>query len=366
VPAHIDQARIPRGAIWHARDRFWYALRPYQRLAGADATLADLHRLMEARAGIQHGTVGWLLDEFHQSTKFADLAESTRGQYDKQRAIVKARTVKGGKLGEFALAGITRPGVQKLVEQIAKEGHPTKANHVLRYLRVAFRWGLNHGRAPAGWRGTNPGEGVEPAKERKQFRMPTLAAMLAVQEFARAGAAKQAHTEGSVAPYLWAIIEIAYRCRLRGIELCRLTDASASQDGLRATRVKGSNDNVTQWSEPLRAAWDALVRYRDTRRDVHRLPTPLRAEDRHVLVSQTGQPLSRSGLDSAWQDLMVAAIKAGVILPAQRFTLHGLKHRGITDTKGNKADKQTASGHKSAAMLERYDHDVPVVKPAGE
>ena len=42
----------------------------------------------------------------------------------------------------------------------------------------------------------------------------------------------------------------------------------------------------------------------------------------------------------------------------------GLKHRGITDTAGTKADKQLGSGHKSAQTLERYDHELPVVKPA--
>ena len=51
---------------------------------------------------------------------------------------------------------------------------------------------------------------------------------------------------------------------------------------------------------------------------------------------------------------------------AGALTAHGLKHRGITDTPGNKADKQTASGHKTPAMLNVYDHDAPVVDPAGD
>lgn len=47
-----------------------------------------------------------------------------------------------------------------------------------------------------------------------------------------------------------------------------------------------------------------------------------------------------------------------------RFSLHGLKHRGITDTKGNKGDKRTASGHKTEQALNGYDHEVPTVDPA--
>jgi hypothetical protein len=74
--------------------------------------------------------------------------------------------------------------------------------------------------------------------------------------------------------------------------------------------------------------------------------------------------LSGSGLDNAWQDLIHAAMDDGVIAREQRFTLHGLKHRGVTDTKGSRKRKQTASGHKSEAMVVLYDHDVPVVEPA--
>jgi hypothetical protein len=42
---------------------------------------------------------------------------------------------------------------------------------------------------------------------------------------------------------------------------------------------------------------------------------------------------------------MPRAIEAKVITEEQRFTPHGLKHRGVTDTKGTKADKRQASGH---------------------
>ena len=41
-----------------------------------------------------------------------------------------------------------------------------------------------------------------------------------------------------------------------------------------------------------------------------------------------------------------------------------MKHREITDTKGKKAEKKEASGHKTDAMLDLYDHEVAVVEPA--
>ncbi len=56
----------------------------------------------------------------------------------------------------------------------------------------------------------------------------------------------------------------------------------------------------------------------------------------------------------------------------ERFSMYGLKHRGISDTKGdrgnrgnrgNRGGKQDAAGHKSPTTTGRYDHDVPVVRP---
>lgn len=88
---------------------------------------------------------------------------------------------------------------------------------------------------------------------------------------------------------------------------------------------------------------------------------PLKPGARHLLVTQTGTPLARSTLKTAWQRLIVAAIEAGVIAPEDRFNLHGLKHRGITDTPGTRAVKRDGAGHVSPAMTIRYDHDVPVV-----
>jgi integrase len=154
---------------------------------------------------------------------------------------------------------------------------------------------------------------------------------------------------------------------MRGIEAVKLTDAHASDTGIRVQRVKGSNSNVVRWTPRLRAAWDAAVILRATilgRESNRSRPVPLKAQDRYLFITQAGTPLTKAGLDNAFQDLMRAAIEAGVIAEEDRFNLHGLKHRGITDTAGNKGDKKTASGHKTDAALEEYDHEVPTVDPA--
>ena len=58
-----------------------------------------------------------------------------------------------------------------------------------------------------------------------------------------------------------------------------------------------------------------------------------------------------------------AAKGAAVITEDQRFSLHGLKHRGVTDTAGNINDKQDAAGHVDQKMTQRYSHELAVVEP---
>ncbi|HHW4679393.1 MAG TPA: hypothetical protein ACQGQH_08145 [Xylella sp.] len=83
-----------------------------------------------------------------------------------------------------------------------------------------------------------------------------------------------------------------------------------------------------------------------------------------MFLSEDGEPLTKSGLDSAMQRLMRRAIEDGVINEAQRFGLHDLKRKGVTDTVGTKAEKQDAAGL-TEAMMTVYDFSVPVVKPSG-
>lgn len=264
------------------------------------------------------------------------------------------------KLGTLQVARLSPPLMQRLVDTIAGDGTPTKANALLRYLRRTFAWGVARGHCAA-----NPCKGIEAATERKQRTLPTHAAIAAVTTFAQERGALQARTEGSVAPYLWLVIELAYLCRLRGIEVITLTDANLTADGIRTNRTKGSRDNVVRWTPRLRAVVDAALEERKRATPANR-PTPIAAEARHLIVGEGGTPLRKSSLDSAWQRMIRAAIDAGVIAQDQRFALHAMKHRGITDTPGTRGEKQLASGHKTAAMLDVYDHSVPTVDPAAE
>jgi hypothetical protein len=156
---------------------------------------------------------------------------------------------------------------------------------------------------------------------------------------------------------------LGYLCRLRPVEVITLTEAAATAEGLHTNRRKGSRDSLVQWTPRLRAAWDAAIALRDAAWARRRMPVPLRPQDRLILVNDAGGRITDSTLQTAWQRLMHAAIAGGIINAEQRFGLHDLKRRGITDTLGRQA-KLDAGGHRSEQMLSVYDLEVPTVSPA--
>jgi hypothetical protein len=370
VPEHIDQAKLPDGVYFdHRWAGTWYILlsvdgkRTRKNIAGAKVTLAELHAIAErARGDDTRGTLDWLCGLFEKSDKFKTLAEGTQTDYRRCRAVLgEEPTTLGIPFGKLQIAGLERPVFQRLIDRIAK-AHPTKANHVLRYLRRVYRWGANRGAAPS----VNPLDGIEAATERKRRQLPAPTVMVAVIQYAAACGQVTTRRKGSQPPYLWPAAEIAYLCRLRGIEVVTLTDANATADGVLTNRRKGSRDNVVAWTPRLRAAWDSLVARRDALWKARKLAVPMRAEDRPLVVAEDGTALRRAVLKTAWQRLMRAAVAEKIITPQQRFGMHAFKRRGITDTRGNRHEKQEASGHKDERMLDVYDFSVPVVPAAGE
>lgn len=380
MPKHIDPAKLPAGVYWRRPEGAqgtgaWWRYVPHPEggrqvrkiVAGATAVMSELHAIMEADTGPAKGTVARVFAAFEASTEFRQLAAGTRGNYRQLARWIEAYpTLLGVSFGQLKVDRLTLPTIQRLVEAVAKgtateRGKPTKANHVLRLLRRTFAWGRLHGECT-----TNPAQGGQQVRERKQRRVPTLDTFRALQAFARDRGARLPHTKGSVAPYLASVMEIAYAARLRGIEVVTLTDANALPEGLMSNRRKGSRDNVTKWNPTLRQAWDELVRIRAEAIARVSRPVPLKAADRAIVVAQDGYALTKSGFDSAWQRLVKMAMKEGVLAPTDRFALHGLKHRGVTDTPGTRHAKKDASGHRSESSFEIYDHELQVVEPAGK
>jgi site-specific recombinase XerC len=374
IPGHIDQDSLPKGVYW--ADQRWFVYddhpeggrRVKRTIAHAAARLSDLHAMVEERSsGVARGTLRFLFDRYHASSAFKELATGTRKNYLSYAEVLANYVRKDGTLlGAMQVNRITTPVVQRLVEtfaagrpasrtQPALPATPTKANHLHRYLRLTLSWGVR-----MGYCSTNPAKGVRQAKEQRRIRMPTLDAYRAVLAFARERGALPSNALGRVSDYLAPVMVLAYSVRLRGIEVCTLTDAHRQEEGIHSNRRKGSRDNITEWDDEMLQAWNDLVerRHRIWNRKGRVRPVPLRAIDRYLLVERGGNPIRKSALDTAWQRLITEAISAGVIDESERFSLHGLKHRGITDS-----DNKAAGGHRTEAMRQRYDHEVPLVKP---
>ena len=368
IPKHIDQSKLPTGVYYDTRGRGrWYiqyrneagALRS-QTIADSKATLSELHRIIELREGIDRYTLRYLCDQFHTSAQFKALMFKTQKGYEYCRSIVvEWPTQTGMVLGDLSTERFSQPLIQRLVDKIANEGKPTKANSVLRYLRRLFRWGMNRGHCKA-----NPAMGVESAKERKLRRLPGTELMERVIQHAKAKGADypKRGQSGTCPAYLWMVMELAYLCRLRGIEVITLTDANALTTGVMTNRRKGSRDNIVKWSPRLRAVWEAAQARRAEIWDKEcRLPAKTAGNRLLLVVARNGDALQKSSLDTAWQRFMTRAIKDEVIEPTERFGLHDLKRQGITDTVGTRHEKQEASGHRSSDMLNIYDMSIPIV-----
>lgn len=370
IPAHIDQGRIPAGVYFdHRGHGRWYLLhrdeggrQRRQNIADARATLSELHRIVEQRHGIDRHSLRYLAERFHTSAQYLELAHKTRADYDYCRdTLLELPTRLGQPLGNLPTRQFTPALVQRLVDKIAAQGTPSKANHLLRYMRRLFRWGINRGYCDA-----NPAAGVEQARERQQRRLPDLTTIAALAAFAQHRGKRTRGEKGACAPYLWVVMELAYILRLRGIEVVTLSDANATTEGVQTNRRKGSRDNVVGWYPRLAAAWKAAADRRAAIWKAKGRPVPMHPEARPLIVAADGGGLRKSSLDTAWQRLIKMAIEEEVITAEQRFGLHDLKRRGITDTKGTRHAKQEASGHKSAAMMDTYDLSVPLVPHPGE
>jgi site-specific recombinase XerD len=365
IPSHIDQAKIPRGAYWSRADRVWYTIiteggsKRRRKIAGTDARLSDLHALLEDVGGVDRHSLIHLCNQYRDSTRFKTLAANTRKDYDLQRELIVGYKLKSGRqLASVKVSELTVPAVQRLIDKIAGDT-PTKANHLHRYLRMLFAWGIRRGHCTS-----NPAKGVEQAKERQRRRLPTTRAQNDLLAFAKAGAALKAHTKGSLPAAVWIAMELTYLCRLRGIEAITLTDAHATELGSLTNRRKGSRDSLVRWSPRLKAAWDAAQAVRKAIWERRHIPTPLRPEDRPLLVNQLGQAITPSGRDTLWQTFIKRAIAANIITADQRFGLHDLKRKATTDTKGREA-KLEGGGWKEESMLEVYDMDIPEVDTPG-
>jgi len=370
IPAHISQNQLPDSCYWdNSASGHWYTTykdetgrQRRKRIASKHATLSDLHKIIEELKGVDKNTYKWLSNLFQKSTQFKDLATSTQSDYRYCSKIVEAHPTKLNKpLGEVSLSKWNAPLIQKLVDQMSVTRGASAANHALRYTRRLLKWGKNRGYIPE-----NYATGVEQAKETPSQKLVSEDAYMRVLNYAIECGNLLPKTKGSAPPYIWMIMEIAYLCRLRGIEVITLTEDKATDQGIICDRTKGSRTNIAEWNGRLKKVWKSAIDKRNAIWSASKHPIPHIAKNRFVIINHDGMAIRKQSLDNAWQRFIKRAIKLEIITEEERFSLHDLKRKGATDTKGTRAEKQEATGHRSAAMMDVYDKSVPLVKPSGE
>ncbi|MGU3346803.1 site-specific integrase [Pseudomonas monsensis] len=370
IPAHVDQAALPAAIYFdHRGTGVWYTIhrdesgkQRRKNVAPADVSLAELHRIMDEASNFDKGTLRYMCEQFHLSDRYKQLAPKTHEDYCYSRDVLLNIPTKLGKpLGDLAVKKFTAALVQRIVDRIADEGTPSKAAHALRYLRRVLQWGRNRGFLEA-----NPALGIEAPIERKQRRLPRLNVMDVLIDRATARGRLARNEPGGCPEYLASVMELAYLCRLRGIEVVTLTDANELEGGILTNRRKGSRDNIVRWTPRLRAVWSEAKAIRAKIWERRKTAIPMSPSKRFIIVASHGGPLRKSSLDTAWQRFITLVISDGIIDAEDRFALHDLKRRGITDTTGTRAEKQEASGHRDPKMMDIYDLSIPTVSPASD
>lgn len=368
IPAHIDQNKLPDRCYWDNNGNgHWYTKffdengkQRRKRIAGRDALLSELYSIIESWDGDDHGTFRWIANKYFESSAFKALVKSTRADYQYSFDVVASFDTKINiKLADVPLKNWDTPLIQKFVDLISE--HPTKAKHVHGFIRRVFSWSK-----PRGYVTNNPAIGVQLPKQRRLQRLPSKRAYNALVNYAKQHGTHGQKISGSCPHYIWPVMELEYLCRLRGVEARSLTDANLVDQGLLVFRRKGSKANITEFNDRLSKAINYLQSAREEIWQERKFPIPLKPEQRFLIVNTLGENLKKSAYQSAWNRFIRGAIDREIIKPEERFSLHDLKRKGVTDTEGTEAEKMQASGHRDPRMMDVYDKSIAIVKPTSE
>lgn len=359
-PSHIkDPSKLPRhtwfnksGAgkwmldYYDAASEKWRA----KRIAGPLATMTEIWQACEAQEAKTETTFKSLSFDFQKSLAWRDLSRLTQDDYlGCHEKIINCNTATG-LFGDQPINKWTVGTVRNYRDLRAEESR-SRANKELSYIRRVFSWAYEYEKVK-----------INPAKGIKKL---TVAARKHYAEDSDYNFLLQVAKESNY----WCMpfaMEIAYLCRMRLAEVVDLRDVDERPEGLHIRRRKGSKDNITEWSPRLEQAWKSAKEMRNKILEKKRIPVHFKPEERLLFISErTGERIVASSIKTAKSRIDQQATKKANELGVEfnHFTFHDLKRKGVTDTTGN---KQEASGHRNASMLNIYDIKPSLVRPAGE
>ena len=275
-------------------------------------------------APVLEDDVNKMIGEFHKSSQFIQLSANTQTDYEYYSRRI------GRVFGHMIPSEILATHIRQFMDALGKKGTLVTANRHHSYLSVLFSWGIAYG-----WCTENPAKQVRKFREYARDRYIEDWEYSLVLEVARS----------SSYPYLAPMMEIAYLCRARSIEVRALTEANVIAEGIYLKRTKGSISEITGWSERLRKA------LAEARALFPSAPTNL---SRPIFHSKTGAPIPREAFKTAWGRVMNTALSAGL---KERFTYHDIKAKGISD------HENKTGGHRTKKASAVYDRKPGVVLP---
>lgn len=275
-------------------------------------------------APVQVDDMNRLMDEFHKSTQFCQLSANTQKDYEHYSKRIRRV------FGHMMPDTIKAPHIRQFMDAMAAKGIIVQANRHHSYLSVLFGWGIERA-----WCTENPAKQVRKFREEPRDRYIEDWEYDLVLNLARQ----------SSYPYIAPMMELAYLCRARSIEVRAFTEKHVTDEGILLLRTKGSMGEITAWSDRLRRA------VKEAR---YLFPDAPISTVRPLIHDKSGKPIAKEAFKSAWGRIISKAMESGL---GERFTFHDIKAKAITD------HSKHWGGHKTKKAQKVYMRKPDVVEP---
>jgi integrase len=301
--------KLPR-YVFRARNAYWY--KPWLgrvdgkqrwgktiRLADDTVPMSELWAIWEQLGSAPKDTVGWMLDLYLDSPQFGKLKPKTQTEYRSAVDKIRNKSTGSGTLGDARLNRVTKRTIRDYLDTYPA---PVAANRHIAVLKAAWSWCEERYEIPE-----NPCKSVKLNREEPRQRYVSDDEYETVLRMAP--------------PPISQMMELSYLLRGRLSEVLAIEVSHINDDYLEFHRLKGSEGELCDLSDRLRAALS------DVRGDPY-----------------VCHQYSKSAFRSAWRRLQGHMKKAGI----EPFPFHDLKAKGVSDHVDNFA------GHRSPNMKKVY------------
>lgn len=292
-------------------------------------------------------TLFWVREQWLKSRQFVERKGNLQNEYELRSMQfleypIKINRNKTAQLGNLLPHQVKKVLLRNIIDK-ALERYRQKGMHGASTINGQFAafsamisWAIEYIADIQFEHGTNPCFGVKRLETRKRERYVTDEEYKIQYNFACENAPK----------YLPVFFEFTYLLACRGIETRELEIFGVDDEGITVARRKGSKTNKISWSKRLRENYDKAMELRKG----HKITTT------YLVPNCNGRMITKEALSSVMSRFKEKMKKAD--LGDVYWTLHDLKHKGISDAK----DKNIG-GHRDPAMIGLYNHEVEVFAP---